>query len=179
MQLLFVMLRNPLFWLMMFLLWGIIHYYNKMVNARTRAEESLANIERLLKQRLNFIPQLVRWNLPANEHADHALRQLVHYQEFAPKKSLIEADLNQRALDYYHVTQQMSSYFHSIPDPIDTEAKKTYQDAYQQYSDIEKDLNEAIQSYNQKTGDYNVLIESFPSGIVAAILGVGKRQMFV
>lgn len=179
MQVLIFLLRSPVFWLMVLVLLVSIYYYNKIVNARVRTEEALANLERLLNQKLSIISELENLNIPTNENAARALKQLVQYKKSAPNSSLIEADLNQRAMDYYHVNQQMSAYFHAIPSPSDPPIKQAYENAYQQFSQIEKNLSEAIQIYNKKVGTFNVYIESFPSGILAATLNMDKRQMFV
>ncbi len=178
MQLLFFLFRNPIFWVSAFLFGGAIYYYNKMVKVKLIAEDALARIEHLLHQRLMLIPQLEKWATNMNDQTQELWERLLHIQANTPNTSLLEMDLSQRAQDYYDLRQNMNRWFSSITYP-DTEKHEAFEFVRQEFIHLDKKLSTAIEAYNQKARDYNVYIESFPSGIVAALVNLEKRPLFL
>ncbi len=144
-------------------LFYFIGIYNKLVSKRTMMEEGWSGIDVQLKKRHNLIPNLVETVKGYAKHEQETLDQVITARNAAvnadgPKASKqAEGQLNSALANIFALSE-------AYPD---LKANTTFLNLQKELSAIEGDVEKARRYYNATVRENNILIESFPSNIVA------------
>jgi LemA protein len=148
--------------------------YNSLISLRHQLQRSWANIDVILKQRYDELPQLIQ-----------VIEQLVGY-EAGILKDLAEAR-----------TRYGSA--HSVGEKIDAagglsvalrgvaalgeaypqlKSNENFNQLQSRISSLENTLADRRETYNETVANFNIRIEQFPDALVARILNYKGQQMF-
>jgi LemA protein len=149
--------------------------YNQLIARRQMANNGWADIDVQLKRRTDLVPQLVS---VVQGYAAHE-RQL--FTDIAEKRSQALAagdDPQRRGAAETDLTKPLGRLIAIGEGYPELKASQNFLDLQGQLADTENKIEMARRFYNGAVRELNTAVESFPSNLVAAIGGIGKRAFF-
>jgi LemA protein len=155
--------------------WAIA-IYNRLVSRRQRTEEGWSGIDVQLKRRSNLIPNLIETVKGYASHEKETLDRVTAMRaraEQAPGDAPAERAKAESALSGALV--QLFAVAENYPDLKASENFKELQGAL---GDIEDQIQMARRYYNGAVREMNILVDSFPSNLVASHYDFKKAVYF-
>lgn len=153
-----------------------IMIYNKLVKGRHMADEGWSGIDVQLKRRSNLIPNLVETVKGYASHEQETLEKVTEMRARAAgaasggaaERAQAEGDLSKALISLMAVAENYP----------DLKANENFMNLQNELSSIEDDIQMARRYYNGTVRTQNILVESFPSNIVANMFQFVKRSYF-
>ncbi len=155
------------------LLWAI-SIYNRLVRNRNLVEEGWSGIETQLKRRSNLVPNLVEAVKGYMGQEKGVLEKVTEMRsrtgraETPAERGKAEGLLGQALANVFAVAE-------AYPD---LKSNENFLDLHRQLSEIEDEIQMARRYYNGTVRNLNILIESFPSNLVANMFGFLQAEFF-
>lgn len=152
-----------------------VFLYNGLIARRQMANNGWADIDVQLKRRADLVPRLVS---VVEGYAAHE-RQL--FADIAAKRAQALAagdNVGRRGeaeADFAKPVGRLIAVAEAYPE---LKASQNFLDLQSQLADTENKIEMARRFYNGAVRELNISVESFPSNLVAAVGGVGKRAFF-
>lgn len=147
--------------------------YNRLVRARNYALDAWSGIEVQLTKRHDLIPMLAN---VVKSYAKHEAELLVKTTELrAPRLSPDTQKTEQREQSFGAQFSQLVLLAEDYPE---IKADQNFQRLQQNLVAVEGDIESARRYYNGSVRDLNVLVESFPSNLVARHFSFERRSFF-
>ena len=170
-------LTNPIFWIIavvvLLILW-VIGTANKITRRKITAEKAFADVDAFLTQRSDVVLNLVETVKGYAKHEKGTLTEVVEARNKAVNASSqaekMEAD-NQ-------LTGALSRFFALAEDYPELKANENFLQLQDKITALNEDLTAARRYFNAAAGEYNVLIRSIPSNIVASIFGHKEMELY-
>ena len=167
-------LTNPIFWIIavvvLLILW-VIGTANKITRRKITAEKAFADVDAFLTQRSDVVLNLVETVKGYAKHEKGTLTEVVEARNKAVNASSqaekMEAD-NQ-------LTGALSRFF-ALAEEL--KANENFLQLQDKITALNEDLTAARRYFNAAAGEYNVLIRSIPSNIVASIFGHKEMDLY-
>lgn len=148
--------------------------YNSLVALRNQVDRAWANIDVILKQRFDEIPQLLE-----------VIQQYAGYEKAAITK-VTEARQNYgraqttgqkvaAAQDFSLALQGVISIGEAYPD---LKANQNFIQLQGRVSQLESDISDRREVFNESVTNLNTRIEQFPDAIFAGMLGYRRMELF-
>lgn len=151
-----------------------ISVYNQLVRLRKRVNQSKQNIDVLLKQRQDELTKLIDAAQEMMEYEERVLTQLTEAREQSAQaetpKEQAEADVQ--------VREAMTAFKARVEEYPELSAQENMQQFQERITDIESQLADRREFYNESTTRYNTRISQFPYLIFARQFGFGERELF-
>ena len=156
------------------LLGVVVVLYNRLINSRNRVNTAWSDVDVQLQRRYDLIPRLVA-----------AVDQYARYE-----RSTLEAvgELRNQAMraatlaDRGDVEEQLEHGMHKLialaEDYPALKANENFMNLQEELVETENVLQFARRYYNASVRDYNTMIESVPSNIVAGLFRFTQREFF-
>ncbi len=143
-------------------LWGV-SIFNGLVRRKNVVAEAWSGIEAQLKRRADLIPNLVE---TVKGYASHERET---FDELARLRSTgqAQADVAQRAQTETAITAAIGRVLAVAEAYPELKASANFQSLQNELADVEDQIQLARRYYNGAVRDFNVMIEQFPSNIVA------------
>ena len=146
-----------------------IYYYNRLVFNRARVAEAWSGIDVQLKRRSSLIPALVACLKAYMAHERDTLEELVsrrgeaqaHEHDPAERRGAVENQLSAALLRAFAVVENYP----------ELKADAVFLDLQRNLSEVEEHIQMARRYYNGAVRELNVLVESFPSNLLARLFG--------
>lgn len=152
--------------LLIFVGWGI-SIYNRLVSTRNQVSNQFANIDVILKQRADQIPQLVTIVEKAMEHEKAIFTSLSDArQNYFSAKNVNEKIAASNEMD--QALKSLIAVAENYPTLISGEQFTQLQIAL---SEVEDKIAQRREGFNDATTEYNTAIQMFPDSIFANIFG--------
>ncbi|HEY2444156.1 MAG TPA: LemA family protein [Rhizomicrobium sp.] len=153
-------------------LWAV-SMFNGLVRRKNVVAEAWSGIEAQLKRRADLIPNLVE---TVKGYAGHERET---FDELARLRAAGQAqgDVAQRAQTETAITAAIGRVLAVAEAYPELKASENFQSLQKELADIEDQIQLARRYYNGAVRDFNVMIEQFPSNIVAN-LGAFKPAPF-
>jgi LemA protein len=169
-----VILLIALFLIIIILSVSFLIIYNNFVRLRNNISKSLANIDVLLKQRSNEIPNLVKTVKGYMKHEKEVLESLTKARSF-----LINSDtLSQKAAADNAITGLVKSIFAIAENYPDLKAVENFLKLQKRITGLENELADRREFYNDSVTIYNIRIQSIPDLVVARIMHLNPIDLF-
>ena len=152
----------------------IIIGYNNIVKQKNMVEESWSQIDVLLKQRFEMIPNLVEVVKGYSNYEKNILENVVN----ARNRGLVSTKRDDIIDSDNQLTQALSKLFVLTEAYPDLKADKHYIKLQTSLEELENKIAFARQFYNDTILKYNLKIETVPSNIVAILFGFKKYNYF-
>lgn len=152
----------------------IIISYNNIVKQKNMVEESWSQIDVLLKQRFEMIPNLVEVVKGYSDYEKNILENVIN----ARNRGLVSATRDDMIDSDNQLTQALSKLFVLTEAYPDLKADKHYIKLQTSLEELENKIAFARQFYNDTILKYNLKIETVPSNIVAILFGFKKYNYF-
>ncbi len=151
------------------LLWGIV-LFNRLVARRNHAREAWSGIDVQLKRRHDLLPKLVEAVKAYAGYEREVLRESVEARTGAPS--------SQRAAAENALTGRLRELLAVVEAYPDLKASRGYLDLQAQISEAEEQIQYARRYFNGTVRELNILIDSFPSNLVARLFGYVHMDYF-
>ncbi|MBT8221493.1 MAG: LemA family protein [Bacteroidia bacterium] len=151
-----------------------IGIYNKLVKKRTMVEEGWSGIDVQLKKRHNLIPNLVETVKGYASHEKETLDSVIKARNAAlnaegvAAQTMAENQLNSALANVFALSE-------AYPD---LKANTNFLQLQDQLAAIESDVEKARRYYNATARENNILVESFPSNLIANMTGFSVEDYF-
>jgi len=155
------------------MLWFIL-IYNKLVRLRNMVKEGWSGIDVQLKRRSNLIPNLVETVKVYMGHERGLLTEVAELRSQAIRaqkvgeKGQIETALSRTLGNLFAVAE-------GYPD---LKASQNFLELQKELTEIEDQIQMARRYYNGTVRNLNIVIESFPSNIVASMFRFTQAEFF-
>lgn len=154
-------------------LWAIF-LYNKLVTNRTLVKEAWSGIDVSLKKRYDLLPNLVETVKGYAAHEKSTLEEVTRYRT----ASMNASTTAEKAQAESGLTRALGSLFAVAENYPDLKASANFRELQTELSAIENNLESARRYYNGTVRENNILIERFPSNIVAGMFKFEKSEFF-
>lgn len=147
--------------------------FNRLVKTRNLVDEAWSGVDVQLKRRHDLIPNLVEAVKGYSRH-ERALFENVAQQ----RTKAIDGNPQHDPGNENELTRQVKTLFAVAEAYPDLKANTTFLDLQRQLVEIEDALQYARRYYNGTVRDYDILVESFPSNIIAGMAGYHREKFF-
>lgn len=154
----------------------IISLYNGLVDKRTRSEEAWSGIEVQLKRRHNLIPNLVETVKGYAAHEQDTFEKVVQARNSAITAG--QGTTTATAQAESQLTGALRQLFALAEAYPDLKANSNFLDLQEQLKQLEDQIQMARRFYNGSVRDYNIMVDSFPSNLVAQRFSFTKFEFF-
>ncbi len=157
----------------LFFFYGI-GIYNKLVKLRTMVQEAWSSIDVMLKKRYDLIPNLIETVKGYATHERETFDSVTRARAAAMgantvgEKEIAEKNLNQAMMNLNAVAEQYP----------DLKANQNFMQLQAELSALESDIEKSRRYYNGTVRENNILVETFPSNIIANMFKFTKSTFF-
>lgn len=151
-----------------------IAIYNKLIRLKNTVKSSWSDIDVQLKKRYDLIPNLVETVKGYALHEKSVLENVTEARSVA-MKATTPVD-KARAENMFGET--LKSLFAVAEAYPDLKANANFMQLQAQLRELEDGIEYARRYYNAVVRDFNIVIESFPSNIVASLFGFKQEEFF-
>ncbi len=148
--------------------------YNRLIRRRNLLREARSGVEVQLKRRHDLIPNLVRVVKSYSNYEKSLLEEVTRARDICrrerrwPEKIAAEKGLSLGLKDLFAVAE-------AYPD---LKANRQFLKLQENLVEVEDEIQLARRYYNGTVRDLNILIESFPSRIIARLFAFQKERYF-
>lgn len=150
--------------------------FNSLVRTRQMANEAWSGIDVQLKRRSDLVPNLVDIVKGYAGHERSVLEDVTRLRGVA--RALPADDVASRAQAEGALSLALGKLVALAENYPDLKASGNFLELQQELSQLETELQMARRYYNGAVRDQNVLVQSFPSNLIAGLFGFGQRQYF-
>jgi LemA protein len=152
----------------------IVWTYNRLVSLSKRADAAWSDIDVQLKRRWDLVPALVE---TVKGYARHESSTLDHVA--AARGQAVQAgSITDRATSEQNLSAAVSRVFAIAEAYPDLKASRNFQELQKSLVEIENNVQYARRYYNAVVRDWNTMVGTIPSYLVAAAAGYGERPYF-
>jgi LemA protein len=152
---------------------GIV-IYNRLVKLRNTVKSSWSDIDVQLKKRYDLVPNLVETVKGYAAHESTVLERVITARSSAMHS--IGPDVKAKAENM--LTDTLKSLFALAEAYPDLKANTSFLQLQAQLKELEDSIEYARRYYNAVVRDFNILIESFPSNLIAGSFGFRQEEFF-
>ena len=156
------------------LVFTAVSVYNKIINYENRYENAWSQIDVQLKKRNDLIPNLVETVKGYAAHEQDTLNKVITARNAAQGAQGVPA---QQAAEQ-QLTTALSGFFALAEAYPDLKANQNFLQLQGELSKVEGDIEKARRYYNGTVRENNILVESFPSNIVAGMFNFHLSDFF-
>lgn len=151
----------------------LITTYNQIVLIRNNVDKSFSNIDVILKQRADEIPNLVETVKATALYENTVLTRLVELRS----QYLQSENTNEKIKIAGEVSRNMDSLLISIENYPEIKATQSYLNLQKRLTELENMIADRREYFNESVNLYNTGIQVFPDVIFAKIMNYQKMQM--
>lgn len=153
-----------------------VSVYNKLIKNRQMAEEGWSGIDVQLKRRSNLIPNLIESVKGYMNHEKETLEKVTEMRARAAgaasggaaERAHAEGDLSKALVNLMSVAENYP----------DLKANEGFTNLQNELSEIEDHIQKARRYYNGAVRAFNIVVESFPSNLIASLFQISKKDYF-
>jgi LemA protein len=157
---------------------GVLIYtvilYNGLVRLRNENDRAWANIDVLLKQRHDEIPNLVE---TVKGYMQHEQQTLLAVTE-ARASAISAASVGQKALADLQVASALRGLFAVAENYPQLKANQNFLKLQNRITELEERIADRREFFNDDVNTYNTRIGQIPEVFVASFMALKPRQMF-
>ena len=152
---------------------GIV-IYNRLIRSRNRVSTAWSDIDVQLQRRHDLVPQLVK---AVDQYAKYERATLEAVTELRAE-AMQQVDVRARGKVEEQLGAGLERLIALAESYPDLKANENFLNLQNQLVETENYLQFARRYYNGSVRDYNTLIESVPSNIVASLFRFSQRDFF-
>jgi len=161
-----------------FFIGGVLIYavilYNGLVRLRNENDRAWANIDVLLKQRHDEIPNLVE---TAKGYMQHEQQTLLAVTQ-ARADSMNAASVGQKAVAELKIASALHSLFAVAENYPQLKANENFLKLQNRITELEERIADRREFFNDDVNTYNTRIGQIPDVFVASFMNLKRREMF-
>jgi len=170
----FLIFLGVLVLLLLIVVGYIIGIYNGLVSLRNNIDRAWSNIDILLKQRFDELPKLIKVCEGYMQHEQKTLEAVIKARSMVQSargdREKIQA---QNAL-----SDTLRSLFMVVERYPDLKADTVFRRLGNRISEIEDQIADRREFFNDSVNLYNIRIEQFPDVLIARLFNFGNRTLW-
>ena len=152
----------------------VITAYNNLIKKKNMVEEGWSSIDVQLKRRSNLIPNILSSVKGYMSHEKKLLEEITELRSHSiDANNVIDQGKAESSL-----SGSLMNLFAVAENYPELKANENFLDLQKQLQDIEDDIQMARRYYNGTVRNNNVLVESFPTNLVANAFSFEKADFF-
>jgi LemA protein len=155
------------------LLW-IVLTYNRLILLRNRVRNNWSQVDVVIKNRFDLIPNLVE---TVSGYASHERGTLNQMTELRTKYASAES-VHEKAAASGEMSGLLNRLMVVAENYPDLKASENFLYLKQQLSEIEDKIRFARQFYNDTVEAFNTAVMSFPANLIAGMFGFREESFF-
>lgn len=148
--------------------------YNSLVSLRNKVKDQWSQIDVVLKNRCDLIPNVVETVKGYAKHEKETLDAVISARNSAVSAKSAEEEMKAAG----EVSQALGRLFAIAESYPDLKANTNFMDLQNKLNEIEEKIRFARQFYNDTVLNYKNKLEMFPSNIVANMFGFKPEAFF-
>ncbi len=153
---------------------AVIVIYNRLIRLRNTVKSSWSDIDVQCKKRYDLVPNLVEVVKGYASHERTLLEKVTQARAMA-----MQADTPaQMAKAENMIRDTLKSLFAVAEAYPELKANANFMQLQSNLNELENNIEYARRYYNAVVRDFNILIESFPSNIVASLFSFRHAELF-
>ena len=161
-----------------FFLAGVLIYavilYNGLVRLRNENDRAWANIDVLLKQRHDEIPNLVETAKGYMQHEQQTLLAVIE----ARADSMSASSVGQKAVADLKIANALDGLFAVAENYPQLKANENFLKLQNRITELEERIADRREFFNDDVNTYNTRIGQIPDVFVASFMNLKRREMF-
>lgn len=153
---------------------GVIVIFNRLVARKHYVREAWSGIDVQLKRRHDLIPKLVDTVKSYGRYEQAVLTEVTELRRQAGHTR----DLDERAQTETGLSQALQRLIAIAEAYPDLKASKSFLELQKSLSEIEEQIQYARRYYNGTVRNLNILIQSFPSNVIARMFRFREAEYF-
>jgi LemA protein len=153
---------------------AVISIYNKLVRLRNTVKSSWSDIDVQCKKRYDLVPNLVETVKGYASHEKTVFEKVTQARSMA-MQATSPAELAKAENMLRDTLKSLFAVAEAYPE---LKANANFLQLQSQLQELENNIEYARRYYNAVVRDYNILIESFPSNLIASQFGFKQEQLF-
>jgi LemA protein len=148
--------------------------YNRFIVLKNSIDKAWSNIDVLLKQRFDELPNLVETAKGYMKHERETFSEITKARTAFGQASSIDA----KAKASSQLTKALAGFYAVAENYPKLKADKSFTKLQERISAIESDIANRRASFNTAVTDYNVKVSQFPSMIIASFMKLKSKELF-
>ena len=165
------MLLNIILLIIVIITGMILSYYNGFVKKGNRVKERESQIDVLLNQRFDLIPNIVNCVKGYAKHEKTTLENVTKLRSDYQNNGFSTKETEK-------IDNQINNLMAIAESYTDLKANADFLNLQRNLNEIENKLSYARTSYNNAVTSFNNAVESVPSNIIAKIFNFEKKDLF-
>lgn len=170
----FIVFLGVLVLLLLILGGYIIGIYNGLVSLRNNIDRAWSNIDVLLKQRFDELPKLIKVCEGYMQHEQKTLEAVVKARSMVQNARGSKEKLEAQNM----LTDTLRSLFMVVERYPDLKADTVFRNLGNRISDIEDQIADRREFFNDSVNLYNTRIEQFPDVLIARSFHFMRRSLW-
>ena len=151
--------------------------YNRMIRMRNEVDRAWSNIDVLLQQRYDMIPNLVNVVKGYTKHEESIFGELIEARKVAAG-ALSAKDVGGVIAAETVLGEMVPRLFAISEDYPDLKADSSFVNLQEEMVSIENQVSDRREFYNAAVTNWNTAISVIPANFVASTMGAKQRDMF-
>jgi len=157
-----------------FIVIAVISIYNKLVRLKNTVKSSWSDIDVQCKKRFDLVPNLVETVKGYASHERTVFEKVTQARTMAMQASTP----GEMAKAENMIRETLKSLFAVAEAYPELKANANFMQLQNQLQELENSIESARRYYNAVVRDFNILIESFPSNLIASMFNFKQAELF-
>jgi LemA protein len=154
----------------------IVGMYNNLIRKRNEVDNAFGGMDVQLKKRYDLIPNLVA---TVKQYATHETELLTKITEMRAKATSGNISTEEKIALDNQISAGMKSIMVAVENYPDLKASESFLNLQRTLNEIESQISASRRTYNAVITDFNNAIQTFPSNLIAGIMKLQRKEVFV
>ncbi len=154
----------------------VISMYNGLVRKRNEVDNAFGGMDVQLKKRYDLIPNLVS---TVKQYASHEKELLTKVTELRAKATSGNLSPDEKVALDNQISAGMKGIMVAVESYPDLKANENFMNLQRTLTEVESQISAARRTYNAVITDFNNAIQSFPQNIIAGMMHLKRKEVFV
>lgn len=150
--------------------------YNGLIRRRNEVDNAFGGMDVQLKKRYDLIPNIVA---TLKQYADHEKDLLTKVTEMRAKATNGNLSADEKVALDNQISAGMKSIMVAVENYPDLKASENFMNLQRTLNEVESQISAARRTYNAVITDYNNGIQTFPQSILAGMMKMTRKEVFV
>lgn len=159
-----------------FLFLVFIILYNNLIRKRNEVDNAFGGMDVQLKKRYDLIPNLVA---TVKQYASHEKDLLTNVTEMRARATSGNLSPNEKVQLDNKISAGMKNIMVAVENYPDLKANENFMNLQRTLNEVESQISASRRTYNAVITDYNNAIQTFPGNIMAGMMNLQRKDVFV
>ena len=154
----------------------IIAMYNGLIRLKNEVDNAFGGMDAQLKKRYDLIPNIVE---SVKQYVQHEKDLLMKVTELRAQATSGTMSNDEKVVLDNKISSSLRGIMVSVENYPDLKANENFLNLERTMNEVESQISAARRAYNATVTDYNNGIETFPRNIIARMMRLWRKEVFV